>query len=170
MELKESQTKNVSPVNCDKTKNISQDKQYKRNGTVHFVYAIAILSVILGCLVAFIESKRISDGKIVMEFISNVSTILSIVLSIFAIQYTYFSNAQIQQQFEKIDTAANHIASTSKDLTVTGSKINESFSNIMNKLDKIDSTQQDINNKLGNENTPLNNLAQNKLLDNTITP
>lgn len=67
-------------------------------------------------LTSFILSERICNATKIMEFISYSSAILSITLSIFAIQYTYTSNVQIQQQFEKINAVAESIKNASGEL------------------------------------------------------
>ena len=74
--------------------------------------------------------------------ISYASVILSITLSVFAILYTYTSNVQIQQQFEKINSAATSIISTSDKLSTTGGKLNDNLETILSRLDKIDNNQE----------------------------
>lgn len=83
-----------------------------------------------------------------MEFISYSTAILSITLSIFAIQYTYFSNIQIQQQFDKINAVAESIRATSERLNGTSSKLNDNLDNILEQLEHIDKSQQEMNTKL----------------------
>ena len=92
-----------------------------------------------------------------MEYISYASVILSITLSIFAILYTYTSNVQIQQQFEKINTAANTITSTSSNLTITGEKLNENLDTILEHLESIDQSQQIMTSQLTDLNKQIDN-------------
>ena len=72
----------------------------------HFWWIICLMGLAIIALVAFILSERICEANKIMEFISYSTAIVSITLSIFAIQYTYTSNVQIQQQFEKINAVA----------------------------------------------------------------
>ncbi|MBR5103504.1 MAG: hypothetical protein IKV05_02330 [Bacteroidales bacterium] len=94
-----------------------------------------------------------------MEYISYASVILSITLSVFAILYTYTSNVQIQQQFEKINSAANNIATVSDNLTVTGNKLNENLGVILGHLESIDDKQREISGQMNNLNAQLNSDA-----------
>lgn len=82
----------------------------------HFWWIISIMVATIIALTSFILSERICNATKIMEFISYSSAILSITLSIFAIQYTYTSNVQIQQQFEKINAVAESIKNASGEL------------------------------------------------------
>ena len=92
-----------------------------------------------------------------MEYISYASVILSITLSVFAILYTYTSNVQIQQQFEKINSAANTITSTSSNLAATGNKLNENLDTILERLENIDQFQQEMTSQLTDMNKQIEN-------------
>ena len=96
----------------------SRYNSIKDHNSPHFWWLISILGVTIIALVSFILTCRMLDAVKIMEYISYASVILSITLSIFAILYTYTSNVQIQQQFEKINSAANNIASVSDNLTI----------------------------------------------------
>lgn len=102
-----------------------------------------------------------------MEFISYSSAILSITLSIFAIQYTYTSNVQIQQQFEKINSVADNIRSTSDNLGLTVQKLDQNLEVILNKLDTIDQSQQQMSSQIDNMN---NTVVQNTPSSNYLLP
>lgn len=114
----------------------------------HFWWIICILSIIIIGLVAFILTNQVLCADTIMQYISYASVILSITLSIFAILYTYTSNVQIQQQFEKINTAANNIVSTSDNLSITNNKLNDNLDVIIKHLENIDQLQQEVTTKL----------------------
>lgn len=121
----------------------------------HFWWIICTLGFIIIALIAFILSNRIEGADKIMDYISFASVILSITLSVFAILYTYTSNVQIQQQFEKINAAANTIADTSKNLTITNEKLNTNLDTILEHLENIDQNQQEMTTKLTNMNSDL---------------
>lgn len=75
----------------------------------HFWWLITILGLTIIALIAFIITDKIICSVKLMEYVSVCSTLLSITLSIFAIQYTYTSNNEIHQQFEKINSVADNI-------------------------------------------------------------
>ena len=121
----------------------------------HFWWIICTLGFIIIALIAFILSNRIEGADKIMEYISFASVILSITLSVFAILYTYTSNVQIQQQFEKINAAANTITDTSKNLTITNEKLNTNLDTILEHLENIDQNQQEMTTKLTNMNSEI---------------
>ena len=114
------------------------------------------MGVTIIALVSFILTCRMLDAVKIMEYISYASVILSITLSIFAILYTYTSNVQIQQQFEKINSAANNIASVSDNLTITSNKLNENLGVILGHLESIDNKQREMSGQMSNLNAQLN--------------
>lgn len=77
----------------------------------HAYWIIGILIAFNIIFLAIIFTCKIYNANSLISFISNASTLLSIALSVFAILYTFSSNIQIQQQFEKINNAANIIVS-----------------------------------------------------------
>lgn len=83
-----------------------------------------------------------------MDYISYASVILSITLSVFALLYTYTSNVQIQQQFEKINSAADNITFASERLKTTTVKLDENLGTILQHLESIDIKQQEISNNI----------------------
>lgn len=129
----------------------------------HFWWIISILTVIIIALVSFILTNRIANASIIVDYISFASVILSITLSVFAILYTYTSNVQIQQQFEKINSAATSIHETSNKLISTESKLNELLDTISTRLENIDESQKEINTHLNNMNNQVDEITINNM-------
>lgn len=134
----------------------SKYNSIKDHNSPHFWWLISILGLTIIALVSFILTCRMLDAVKIMEYISYASVILSITLSIFAILYTYTSNVQIQQQFEKINSAANNIASVSDNLTITSNKLNENLGVILGHLESIDNKQREMSGQMSNLNAQLN--------------
>lgn len=103
-------------------------------------------------LVSFILCEKTIGADKIMEFISYSSAILSITLSIFAIQYTYTSNVQIQQQFEKINSIADNIHKTAKNLNLTSGKLDENLGTILERLENMNTLQKEMSSQLNNLN------------------
>jgi len=82
----------------------------------NLLWIIGIATFIIICLISYICTCRITSSDIVLCILSFASALLSIVLSSFAIFYTHTSNVQIQQQFDKINDAANNINNTAQQL------------------------------------------------------
>lgn len=92
-----------------------------------------------------------------VEYISYAGTLLSITLSIFAIQYTYHSNNRAETQFDKINQAAENIIRASESMTIEAGVIKE-------KLADIETKQNTLNTKIDikNQNSSVENLIQGK--------
>lgn len=102
-------------------------------------WTISILVLITIILISFVfYSDRILEGKKVIEFISTGALILSIILSVIAIQYTYTSNSLIDRRFEDINKAASYIREVARDISQTNSKLDGHLDLILSKLDNID--------------------------------
>lgn len=129
----------------------------------NFWWIISILTVTIIALVSFILTERIADSSVITNYISSASIILSITLSVFAILYTYTSNVQIQQQFEKINSAATSIHETSNKLISTELKLNELLDTISTRLENIDESQKKMNTHLNNMNNQVNEPTINNL-------
>lgn len=131
----------------------------------HFWWIISLMSITIIALISYIITERVFCSDKLMEYVSVCSVILSITLSIFAIQYTYTSNNEIHQQFEKINFIANNIKETSDNLTVTNTRLNDNLDQILERLENINQSQQDISGQLQNianpqVNTEISNLQK----------
>lgn len=129
----------------------------------HFWWLISVLVLIIVALISFIITDRICCSENLMNYISVCSVLLSITLSIFAIQYTYTSNNEMYHQFDKINSAADSIKSTAENLSVTNTLLKESIDQIQEKLDnsqkQIENQISDIKNSVINSSDiPKNNL------------
>lgn len=116
----------------------------------HFWWLISVLGLTIIALIAFIITDRIICSAKLMEYISVCSIVLSITLSIFAIQYTYTSNNEIHQQFEKINSIAENIKGTSENLATTNALLNENLDKILEGLENVGQSQQDIAKQIAN--------------------
>lgn len=108
----------------------------------HFWWIICLLGATIICLLAFIISERILCSNELMEYISVCSIILSITLSILAIQYTYTSNNEIHQQFKNINSVADNIKETAKSLADTNALLNQNMDQILNRLEYLNTSQE----------------------------
>lgn len=116
----------------------------------HFWWLISVLGLTIIALIAFIITDRIICSAKLMEYVSVCSIVLSITLSIFAIQYTYTSNNEIHQQFEKINSVAENIKGTSENLATTNTLLNENLDKILESLENVGQSQQDIAKQIAN--------------------
>lgn len=116
----------------------------------HFWWLISLLVLTIIALTTFIITTRVIDCEKLLDYIAVCSTLLSITLSIFAIQYTYNSNNEIHQQFEKINSAAEIIKETSKSLSDTNAIFNNNLGQILESLENVGQSQQTIAQQIEN--------------------
>lgn len=127
----------------------------KSNLSVNTIWTISLLTIIIISLLSYIIWGKIKDASVLVEYISYAGTLLSITLSIFAIQYTYHSNNRAETQFDKINQAAENIIRASETMTIEAGVIKE-------KLDDIETKQNTLNTKIDikNQNSSVESLIQ----------
>lgn len=103
----------------------------------HFWWIISILILIIVGLITYIQMAIVVEADAILKALSVASTWLSILLSIFAIMYTYTSNTEINRQFDRINDVAAQISSAAD-------KLVRFEIQIQSRLDKIDNQQFDI--------------------------
>lgn len=103
-----------------------------------------MLSAIIIILTTLIVTHPTIGCEVLIVKISVCSTLLSITLSIFAIQYTYHSNIEVSKQFKEINTAARNINATSKDLSKLSDALNSQIKDILQNVSNIATTQTTI--------------------------
>lgn len=114
----------------------------------HFWWIIGVLSALIIILTTLIVTHPSIGCEVLIVKISVCSTLLSITLSIFAIQYTYHSNIEVSKQFKEINTAARNINTTSKDLSKLSKDINAQIKDVLQNVATIASTQTEILNEV----------------------
>ena len=129
----------------------------KSNLSVNTIWTISLLAIIIILLLSYIIWGKIEDASVLVEYISYAGTLLSITLSIFAIQYTYHSNNRAETQFDKINQAAENIIRASESMTIEAGVIKE-------KLADIETKQNTLNTKIDikNQNSSVETLIQGK--------
>lgn len=129
----------------------------KSNLSVNTIWTISLLAIIIILLLSYIIWGKIEDASVLVEYISYAGTLLSITLSIFAIQYTYHSNNRAETQFDKINQAAENIIRASESMTIEAGVIKE-------KLADIETKQNTLNTKIDikNQNSSVEDLIQGK--------
>ena len=75
----------------------------------HFWWIISLMSITIIALISYIITEQVCCSDKLMEYVSVCSVILSITLSIFAIQYTYTSNNEVHQSQQDISGQLQNI-------------------------------------------------------------
>ncbi|MBD5241838.1 MAG: hypothetical protein HDS59_07145 [Barnesiella sp.] len=134
----------MKQLESEQTKSKPTKNYSLSTGSPHFWWLICILMFVIIALISFIISERVCCSENLMNYISVCSVLLSITLSIFAIQYTYTSNNEIHRQFDKINSVADNIKATSENLAATNTLLKENLDKIQDTLDSFDISQKQI--------------------------
>lgn len=122
----------------------------KSSKSPHFWWLICLMGAAILILLTTIFCFQTVNGEHIANYVSAFSVMLSIILSVFAIQYTYHSNAQVERQFNDINRAAHNIIETSKELKETEILMKSSIEKIHDHLKsndiKIDKLSSVVNN------------------------
>ncbi|MCQ2143646.1 MAG: prominin family protein [Bacteroidales bacterium] len=131
-----------SKINADAklSKAIALFQSTKNNNhTAHLWWVIGILAILLigfsGYILCYLRPQLCNVDT--ADWLSIISLVLSIVLSIFAIMYTYTSNAQIQDEFKDINKAANDISTSSNEIRTSVKQYEEIASKILNAVNDV---------------------------------
>lgn len=127
----------------------------------HFWWIIGTLLVVIVILSVIIIRGQIYRAEDVINVISSVALLLSIILSILAIAFTYTSNNNVNSQFDKINTAASNI-------NISSQKVSSIVDNISARLDVLERQQSLIMDKMDNKSLSLPKIAE-SIKNNVIT-
>ena len=117
---------------------------------INVIWVISLLVFVVGVLLALIITDQIMCADHLMQYISVISVVLSITLSIFAIMYTYFSNVEMQRQFDKINSAAERISKVSDVITKSNGLLEENVKTIISRISHTDDVMQALNDRFKN--------------------
>lgn len=133
--------------------NLPQNEDTIENNSkiIHLFYIIGILSVIVILLFAYILTVKVTDSSRLAPFASWTATILSIVLSILAIIYSYYSIRDTGLQMSQMKETLGAITATNQ---ATNNIIHTLLKTVVSLHDKVSAIEakQDLNNNI---NSPL---------------
>lgn len=81
---------------------------------IHMKWTISLMALAIIVLLAFIFIGQVLCGERIMSYLAFASTLLSIVLSVFAIIYSYFSALEASRQWSDISKAVSVILNTTE--------------------------------------------------------
>ncbi|WP_152568297.1 hypothetical protein [Porphyromonas sp. COT-290 OH3588] len=138
----------------------------------HFWWIVGIETLLIVLLVSFIcvhyiEYENKIDGDKLLSYISYASTLLSVILSIFAIQYTYYSLESTRNQLNDINAVSkqtqkvlgniNSLSEKTKDslekINAVGDKLDSNINEILQKITGIEAKQDQLMNPQGGIST-----------------
>lgn len=108
----------------------------------NYKWTIGCLSAGIVFLVAFILFDKASTESQIIGYLSFASLLLSILLSIFAILFSYYSSGQIDSKLGQMEDAVSKIEKSNESLSSSYTSFIESLLLIREKLGSIDAKQQ----------------------------
>lgn len=93
-------TKETIEKNEVKSCSDENNSPYK-NTMIHIHWVIFLLIIIIG-LVALLIFK-VPNGQDLVDYVTNFSTILSIILSVSSISYAYYTSRDTSSQYQRMD-------------------------------------------------------------------
>ena len=110
-----------------------KEKNFKQK--YWFWFGIAMGFCIL--VIAYLTINKIDCYQSIIKLAEFAATLLSIVLSVFAIMYTYTTNQQIGEKFKDIDNAARDICGTATLIRTEATRMNERIDNLQNQFNNF---------------------------------
>lgn len=112
------------------------------------------LGIIVGLsilIIAYLIVNKDDCYLSINRYVGFAATLLSIVMSIFAIMYTYTSNQQIGEKFKDIDNAAHEIHHTAEIIRSEATNMNQRMDNLQSQLNTLYASQFKSNEKNNEE-------------------
>lgn len=114
----------------------------KGNASVHYKWILGVLMFLLMVAVTLLIFAKTCCQNRLMEYLAFASTLLSIVLSVFAIQFTFFSNHEMHHQFLNINGAVAKIEESSRKCDEVNTLLSAHIDEILQKLDSVNRNQE----------------------------
>ncbi|MBQ8637295.1 MAG: hypothetical protein IJ423_04840 [Clostridia bacterium] len=119
------------------------------------------LASIFITIAVVIFSLCFSKHRNILDFISLASAIVSIILAVITIVYSYFINSRSSGQIDQLNKAAQDVSKATLSYTQSAESLQENIQKIINAINRV----EEKTDKLLNENTT-KNLNQNNVLNN----
>lgn len=119
----------------------SQPKEHRNS--VNIIWIITVLSIIIVLLFAFILLDRVLCAERIVKYLSYTSTLLSILLSVFAILFSYYSSNKLDLQISEINVAVEEIKATNNLLNQSNQTLVQTLISMHEKLGHIEANQTD---------------------------
>lgn len=118
----------------------------KHNNSVNIIWTIIILSIIIVLLLAFILLDKVLCAERIVKYLSYTSTLLSILLSVFAILFSYYSSNKLDLQISAINVAVEEIKATNNLLNQSNQTLVQTLISMHEKLGHIEANQAEEKN------------------------
>lgn len=118
----------------------------------NIVWVIVSMGLVIVLLVAIILLDQVCHAEKILKYLSFASTLLSILLSVFAILFSYISSSKLDGQISDINKAVETIRNTNDQLAKSNRLLVNTLFSMHEKLGLIEARQG--NNTYDNNNAP----------------
>lgn len=116
----------------------------KKNPNYYWIISILVLIVIM--LLAVLLMDKVFCAERIVKYLNYTSTLLSIVLSIFAILFSYHSSMKLDQQISNINAAVEVIKATNNQIGQSNQTLVSTLFAMHEKLGHLEANQPSGNN------------------------
>ena len=132
-------------------------------------WVIVLMGLTIIALISFIYCDKVLQGSNIIQYVEFAATLLSIVLSIFAILYSYFSALEASRQWGEINTAVSVMEKTTETIEKNNETLLATVIAIHGEVNAMTGVSDNTNNRQDVSVNPqvngLNNLV-NQMVDN----
>lgn len=132
-------------------------KKVQKRSWGSYIFSASILIILAIAIFSFC----FCGNRNVLDFISLASAIVSIILAVITIVYSYFINSRSSGQIDQLNKAAQDVSKATLSYTESAESLQENIQKIINAINRV----EEKTDKLLNENTT-KNLNQNNVLNN----
>lgn len=128
-------------------------KNKESNSNVELKTSLCWLIILLVIMVVFlltIKIDKIPNGEVLVTYISNFSTMLSIILSISSIFFAYYTSRDTSMQYRSMEKALEEVRITNRSIT-------ENNSLLLSQVREIAINVNVLNDKLGRQTAQIDN-------------
>ena len=128
-------------LNRDLIKNLRSAPQSKVASGINKNWIIAILLILLILAAGFILTDRVIQANALYSYLSFTATLLSIILSVVAIMYSYFSTIVNERQMAEVTAAVTEIKATNRNINDNNQLMNDTIIALLEKVSAINAKQ-----------------------------
>lgn len=142
-----------------KNKEADELKNYK-NSNIYWIIGLLVICLIITSYFAFFSDKDFAESEMI-KFITYTSSLLSIVLSCFAIVYAYLTSFDMSNRLSSMDSTLKSIDTMSSNLNSSHESLRQLVEKLSRDIYQIDSESLKNNNKIAGSKIKGNQVSDN---------
>lgn len=132
---------------------IKKQEKVKERSWASYIYGASILLTLSVVIFSYFYHKEVN----VLDFISLSSAIISIILAVVTIIYSYHINSESRGQIENLNKAAADVSEATKSYSESSQKLDENIQKIIDSVTRVEETTNRIENYIADSANSDNN-------------